>query len=159
METGLDGHWGLLTNSPLVLARLVRRQDLRSQGQSKDRTSIFGSATLVYNFAAQSTPAYGLSFKFCWYLGCLDDMLPCSLVCSLLSLDCLVPWPSAGTRWPSECRMALYSGYLFVAPRFALVAVLGSQLSCIQLDIGDGRTTRGILSPTPSPPPPPVLPR
>ena len=27
-----DGHWGLLTNSPLVLARLVRRQDLKSQG-------------------------------------------------------------------------------------------------------------------------------
>ena len=33
LEPGVrHGHWGLLTNSPLVLARLVRRQDLRSQG-------------------------------------------------------------------------------------------------------------------------------
>ena len=42
-------------------------------------------------------------------------------------------------------------GICLLRPRFALVAVLGSQLSCIQLDIGDGRTTRGILSPPPPP--------
>jgi hypothetical protein len=31
-STPLDGSGALLSNSPLVLARLVRRQDLRSQG-------------------------------------------------------------------------------------------------------------------------------
>ena len=30
--TGLHGRGALLTNSPLVFARLLRRQDLRSQG-------------------------------------------------------------------------------------------------------------------------------
>ena len=96
------------------------------------------------------------------FAGTLDISMTC----------CPVVWFAPCYLWIVLCRgpQQVQGGHLSVAwhciqgicllrPRFALVAVLGSQLSCIQLDIGDGRTTRGILSPTPSPPPAPVLPR
>ena len=42
-NTGLHGSGALLTNSPLVLARLVRRQDLKSQdGFSMDFIDFLG---------------------------------------------------------------------------------------------------------------------
>ena len=42
-KTGLHGPGGLLTNSPLVFARLVRRQDLKSQdGFSMDFIDFLG---------------------------------------------------------------------------------------------------------------------